>query len=67
MRADRGTEEDPTFSSRDRGEKSGKYFELKREKEKTKVFSEIEGLYSRRKHLEEVRKFEECDGFSGRI
>jgi len=38
-----------------------------REERETKVFSEIEGLYSRRRHLGEVRKFEECDGLSGRI
>ena len=38
-----------------------------REKRETKVFSEIEELYSRGRHLGGVRKFEECDGLSGRI
>jgi len=38
-----------------------------REKRKAKVFSEMEGIYSRRKYLGRVRKFEECNRFSERI
>jgi len=38
-----------------------------RKKGKTKVFSEMEGLYSRGRHLEGIRKFEECDELSRRI
>jgi len=38
-----------------------------RKEGKTKVFSEIEGLYSRGRHLGGVRKFEECNGLSGKI
>jgi len=38
-----------------------------REERKTEVFSKMEGLYSRGRYLEGVRKFEKCDGLSGRI
>jgi len=38
-----------------------------RKEGKTKVFSEMEGLYGRERYLGGVRKFEECDGLSGRI
>jgi len=38
-----------------------------REKRETKVFSEMEELYSRERHLGEVRKFEKCDGLSKEI
>jgi len=38
-----------------------------REEGKTKVFSKMAGVYGRRRHLGEVRKFEECKGLSRRI
>jgi len=38
-----------------------------RKEGKTKVFSEMEGLYSRERYLGRVREFEECDGLSERI
>ena len=36
-------------------------------KREIKVFSEIERLYSKGRHLEEVIKFEKCDGLSKEI
>jgi len=36
------------------------------DKKETKVFSKIEGLYSRRRYLKGVRKFEEYDRLSRR-
>jgi len=38
-----------------------------RKKKETKVFSEMEELYSERRYLEGVRKFEECNGLGRRI
>jgi len=38
-----------------------------KKKGKTKVFSEIEGLYSRERYFGEIRKFEECNGLSGKF
>ena len=38
-----------------------------REEGKTKVFSKMEGVYNRRRHLGGVRKFEEYEGLSRRI
>jgi len=38
-----------------------------REERKTKVFSGIEGLYSKRRYLRGVRKFEKCNELSKRI
>jgi len=38
-----------------------------REEGKTKVFSKMEEIYGRRKHLGEVRKFEECKRLSRKI
>jgi len=38
-----------------------------REKRETKVFSEMEGLYGRGRHLRGIRKFEKCNGFSKEI
>ena len=38
-----------------------------RKKGKIKVFSKMKGVYSRRRHLGGVRKFEECKRLSKRI
>jgi len=38
-----------------------------REERKTKVFSKMEEVYSRRRHLGEIRKFEEYKELSRRI
>jgi len=35
-----------------------------REERETEVFSKVEGLYSRGRHLEEIRKFEKYDKLS---
>jgi len=38
-----------------------------REERETEVFSKIEGLYSKERHIGKVRKFEKYDEFSRRI
>ena len=38
-----------------------------REEKKIKVFSNMEELYSKRRHLKEVKKFEKCNRSSKRI
>jgi len=37
-----------------------------RKKGEAKVFSEMEGLYSRERYLGGIREFEECNGLSSR-